>query len=93
MTAVFVHGVPETPAVWHGLLAALGRPDTVTLSLPILPPPSSGQIPCRQRAARRRAMASEGPGRAGRGRPGDRCVPCSGGVVTVYRQTVAIMPS
>jgi pimeloyl-ACP methyl ester carboxylesterase len=34
MTAVFVHGVPETPAVWHGLLAALGRPDTVTLSLP-----------------------------------------------------------
>src|SRR6516164_8896191 len=34
MTAVFVHGVPETPAVWHGLLAALDRPDTVTLSLP-----------------------------------------------------------
>ena len=23
VTAVFVHGVPETPAVWHGLLAAL----------------------------------------------------------------------
>ena len=34
MTAVFVHGVPETPAVWHGLLAALERPDTVALSLP-----------------------------------------------------------
>jgi pimeloyl-ACP methyl ester carboxylesterase len=34
MTAVFVHGVPETPAVWHGLLAALDRPDTVALSLP-----------------------------------------------------------
>ena len=33
-TAVFVHGVPETPAVWHGLLAALDRPDTVALSLP-----------------------------------------------------------
>ncbi len=34
MTAVFVHGVPETPAVWHGLLAALDRPDTVALPLP-----------------------------------------------------------
>jgi pimeloyl-ACP methyl ester carboxylesterase len=34
MTAVFLHGVPETPAVWHGLLAALDRPDTVALSLP-----------------------------------------------------------
>jgi pimeloyl-ACP methyl ester carboxylesterase len=34
MTAVFVHGVPETPAVWRGLVAALDRPDTVTLSLP-----------------------------------------------------------
>src|SRR5215470_9972599 len=28
------YGVPETPAVWHGLLAALDRPDTVALSLP-----------------------------------------------------------
>ena len=34
VTAVFVHGVPETPAVWHGLLAALDRPDAVALSLP-----------------------------------------------------------
>ena len=34
MTAVFVHGVPETPAIWDGLLAALDRPDTVALSLP-----------------------------------------------------------
>ena len=34
MTAVFVHGVPETPAVWRDLLAALDRPDTVALSLP-----------------------------------------------------------
>ncbi len=34
MTAVFVHGVPETPAVWDGLLAALDRADTVALSLP-----------------------------------------------------------
>jgi pimeloyl-ACP methyl ester carboxylesterase len=34
MTAVFVHGVPETPAVWRGLLSALDHPDTVALSLP-----------------------------------------------------------
>ncbi len=34
MTAVFVHGVPETPAVWHDVLAVLDRPDTVALSLP-----------------------------------------------------------
>ena len=34
VTAVFVHGVPETPAVWRDLLAALDRPDTVALSLP-----------------------------------------------------------
>ena len=34
VTAVFVHGVPETPAVWRGLLATLDRPDTVALSLP-----------------------------------------------------------
>jgi pimeloyl-ACP methyl ester carboxylesterase len=34
MTAVFVHGVPETPAIWGGLLAALDRPDSVALSLP-----------------------------------------------------------
>src|SRR5581483_4792215 len=34
MTTVFVHGVPETPAIWRGLLAALDRPDAVTLSLP-----------------------------------------------------------
>src|SRR5580704_11318796 len=34
MTAVFVHGVPETPAVWNGLLAAVDRPDSVALPLP-----------------------------------------------------------
>jgi pimeloyl-ACP methyl ester carboxylesterase len=34
MTAVFVHGVPETPVVWRGLLAALGQPDSVALALP-----------------------------------------------------------
>jgi pimeloyl-ACP methyl ester carboxylesterase len=34
MTVVFVHGVPETPAVWHGLVAVLDRPDAVALSLP-----------------------------------------------------------
>jgi pimeloyl-ACP methyl ester carboxylesterase len=34
MTAVLVHGVPETTAVWHSLLTALDRADTVALSLP-----------------------------------------------------------
>jgi pimeloyl-ACP methyl ester carboxylesterase len=34
MTAVLVHGVPETPAVWDGLLAVLDRPDAIALSLP-----------------------------------------------------------
>jgi pimeloyl-ACP methyl ester carboxylesterase len=34
MTAVFVHGVPETPAIWRGLLGTLDRSDTVALSLP-----------------------------------------------------------
>ncbi len=34
MPAVFVHGVPETPAVWDGLLAELDRSDVVTLQLP-----------------------------------------------------------
>src|SRR6266700_3767695 len=34
MPVVFVHGVPETPAIWRGLLAALDRPDTLALSLP-----------------------------------------------------------
>lgn len=34
MTAVFVHGVPETTAVWRGLLAELDRPGAVALPLP-----------------------------------------------------------
>jgi pimeloyl-ACP methyl ester carboxylesterase len=34
MTAVFVHGNPETPAVWGPLLAELDRSDTVCLSPP-----------------------------------------------------------
>jgi len=34
MTPVFVHGVPETPVVWRGVLAALGLPDGAALSLP-----------------------------------------------------------
>jgi pimeloyl-ACP methyl ester carboxylesterase len=34
MTAVFVHGVPETPAVWSGLLAAVDLPGSVALPLP-----------------------------------------------------------
>jgi pimeloyl-ACP methyl ester carboxylesterase len=34
MTAVFVHGVPETPSVWAPLIGALGRADTATLQLP-----------------------------------------------------------
>ena len=34
MTVVFVHGVPETTAVWDALLVELGRDDVVTLSPP-----------------------------------------------------------
>src|SRR5690606_26190024 len=34
MTAVFVHGVPETPEVWDPLVAALGRDDVARLQLP-----------------------------------------------------------
>ena len=34
MPAVFVHGVPETPAVWEPLVAALDRTDVVLLQLP-----------------------------------------------------------
>ena len=34
MTAVLVHGVPETTAVWGPLVAALERADVVTLALP-----------------------------------------------------------
>jgi pimeloyl-ACP methyl ester carboxylesterase len=34
MTVVFVHGNPETTAIWDPLIAELGRDDTVTLSPP-----------------------------------------------------------
>lgn len=34
MPAVFVHGNPETPAVWEPLLDELNRPDVVNLQLP-----------------------------------------------------------
>lgn len=34
MPAVFVHGVPDTPALWQPLLARLKRRDVVTLALP-----------------------------------------------------------
>jgi pimeloyl-ACP methyl ester carboxylesterase len=34
MPAVFVHGVPETPAIWDALKSHLGRDDVVTLQLP-----------------------------------------------------------
>lgn len=34
MVAVFVHGVPETAAVWDGVRSALGRDDTIALALP-----------------------------------------------------------
>ncbi|MCB1006791.1 MAG: alpha/beta fold hydrolase, partial [Acidimicrobiales bacterium] len=34
MPAVFVHGVPETPAVWSALMNRLGRDDVVALRLP-----------------------------------------------------------
>jgi pimeloyl-ACP methyl ester carboxylesterase len=34
MAVIFVHGVPETAAIWHPLLAELGRDDAITLSPP-----------------------------------------------------------
>lgn len=34
MTAVFVHGVPETTVVWDALIDQLGRDDVVSLGLP-----------------------------------------------------------
>lgn len=34
MTAVFVHGVPDTHRVWQPVMARLGRADAVALSLP-----------------------------------------------------------
>lgn len=34
MSAVFVHGVPDTSRVWQGVVARLPRPDVVTFSLP-----------------------------------------------------------
>lgn len=34
MTAVFLHGNPETPVIWEPLLAALGAADAVTPQLP-----------------------------------------------------------
>lgn len=34
MTIVLVHGVPETPAVWDGVRAALDRTDVTALQLP-----------------------------------------------------------
>jgi pimeloyl-ACP methyl ester carboxylesterase len=34
MPVVFVHGVPEAPAIWDSLLARLGRDDVLTLAPP-----------------------------------------------------------
>lgn len=34
MTAIFVHGVPETTAVWQPLIERIDRSDSVTLALP-----------------------------------------------------------
>ena len=34
MPAVFVHGVPETPAVWGPLVERVGRDDVVLLQFP-----------------------------------------------------------
>jgi pimeloyl-ACP methyl ester carboxylesterase len=34
VTAILVHGVPDTERVWQALLPRLGRPDAVTLRLP-----------------------------------------------------------
>jgi pimeloyl-ACP methyl ester carboxylesterase len=34
MTAAFVHGNPETPVIWDGLVSQLGRTDVSCLQLP-----------------------------------------------------------
>jgi pimeloyl-ACP methyl ester carboxylesterase len=34
VTAILVHGVPDTDQVWHAVLPRLGRPDVLTLRLP-----------------------------------------------------------
>jgi pimeloyl-ACP methyl ester carboxylesterase len=34
MTAILVHGVPDTERVWHAVIPRLGRDDVVTLRLP-----------------------------------------------------------
>lgn len=53
MPAVFVHGVPETVAVWDPLIDALKRNDTVALSLPGFGNPlPSGFEPTKERYAR-----------------------------------------
>jgi pimeloyl-ACP methyl ester carboxylesterase len=44
MTAILVHGVPDTERVWHAVLPRLGRADVVTLSLPGFGAPAPGDF-------------------------------------------------
>jgi pimeloyl-ACP methyl ester carboxylesterase len=34
MTAILIHGVPDTDQVWHAVIPRLGRPDVMALKLP-----------------------------------------------------------
>ena len=78
MPAVFVHGVPETPAVWDALRGNLSRDDVVALQLPGFGCPRPGGLRRDEggvrRVARRRARADQraGPDRPRRPRLGRR---------------------
>ena len=57
MTAVFVHGVPETPALWKPLIGNLERTDILTPALPGFVtdrPPGFGAIDGRVRGVAHR---------------------------------------
>ena len=45
MPVVFVHGVPETAAIWSELIAALSRTDVITLSPPGFGAPRAERLP------------------------------------------------
>ena len=46
MAVIFVHGVPETAAIWDPLLAGLGRDDAITLSPPGFGAPVPAGVGC-----------------------------------------------
>lgn len=52
MTVVLVHGVPETDAIWGGLVEALGRDDVVCLSPPAFGAPLPDDFPATMTAYR-----------------------------------------